>query len=145
MISSSLPSWLTDLFLQTRQWTSNVAIFLRKEEWYWVMAQNDTGKIPARPLTDTDVVLSERREAGRLRTSGHCNSLNENGPTGPQGAALLGGVALSKSITSRQTLRFQSLFLLPEDPDVELSAPSPAPCLPAYHHASCHEDNGPSL
>ena len=26
------------------------------------------------------------------------------------------------------------LFLLPEDPDVELSATSPAPCLPIYYH-----------
>ena len=39
-----------------------------------------------------------------------------------------------------------SLFLLSADPDIELSAPSPAPCLPAYYHASSHhEDNGLSL
>ena len=25
-------------------------------------------------------------------------------------------------------------FLLPADQDVELSAPSPAPCMPAQHH-----------
>ena len=38
-----------------------------------------------------------------------------------------------------------SLFLLPADPDVELSAPSPAPCLSAHYHASCHDDNGLNL
>jgi hypothetical protein len=37
------------------------------------------------------------------------------------------------------------LLLLPVDPDVELSAPSPAPCLSACHHASCHVDNGLNL
>ena len=30
-------------------------------------------------------------------------------------------------------------------PDVELSATSPAPCLPACHHASYHDDNGVNL
>ena len=38
-----------------------------------------------------------------------------------------------------------SLFFLPEDSDVELSAPSLAPCLPAYHDASHHVDNGLNL
>jgi hypothetical protein len=33
-------------------------------------------------------------------------------------------------------------LLLAVDLDVELSAPSPAPCLPAHCHASCHDDNG---
>ena len=33
-------------------------------------------------------------------------------------------------------------FLLPVNPDVELSAPSPPPCLPACHHAPHHDDNG---
>ena len=37
------------------------------------------------------------------------------------------------------------LFLLPADPDVELSAPSPAPCLPTLCQASCHDDSGPKL
>jgi hypothetical protein len=32
------------------------------------------------------------------------------------------------------------LFLLPDNQDVEVSATSPAPCLPACHHAS-HCDN----
>lgn len=55
-----------------------------------------------------------------------------------------------KCITSGQALRFQkpktrssgSLFLLPEDQDAELLAPSPAPCLPVHSHASYHDDNG---
>jgi hypothetical protein len=34
-----------------------------------------------------------------------------------------------------------SLILLPADEDVELSVPSPAPCLPACCHASYHDDN----
>ena len=36
---------------------------------------------------------------------------------------------------SRQSL------LLSMDPEVELLAPSLAPCLPARHHISCHDDN----
>lgn len=35
-----------------------------------------------------------------------------------------------------------SVFLLPAGLDVELSAPSPTPRLPAFYHASCHDDNG---
>jgi hypothetical protein len=38
-----------------------------------------------------------------------------------------------------------SLFLLPADPDVELSASSPALCLSAYCNASHHEENRLSL
>jgi hypothetical protein len=34
------------------------------------------------------------------------------------------------------------LFLLPVDPDRELSATTPAPCLPACHCASHRKDNG---
>jgi hypothetical protein len=34
---------------------------------------------------------------------------------------------------------------LPSDQDVELPAPSPAPCLPGHCHASCHDDNGLNL
>lgn len=33
------------------------------------------------------------------------------------------------------------LFLLPMDPEIELSATSPSQCLPACHHVSLH-DNG---
>ena len=36
-------------------------------------------------------------------------------------------------------------FWLSVDPDVELSATSLAPCLPACYHASCHGDNGLNL
>jgi hypothetical protein len=39
-------------------------------------------------------------------------------------------------------LAAQSLFPLPADPDVELTAPSLTPCVPECHHASIHEDNG---
>jgi hypothetical protein len=38
-----------------------------------------------------------------------------------------------------------SLFLLPTDPDVELSATSPTSCVPACHHVSHHNDNGLNL
>jgi hypothetical protein len=38
-----------------------------------------------------------------------------------------------------------SLFLLPEDADVELSAPSPALHLSIYHHAFHYADNGLNL
>jgi len=34
-----------------------------------------------------------------------------------------------------------SLFLLPDDPEVQLSATSLAPRVPACHHASCHDDS----
>lgn len=33
----------------------------------------------------------------------------------------------------------------PADPEVEHSASSPASCLPACPHASCHDDNGLNL
>jgi hypothetical protein len=35
--------------------------------------------------------------------------------------------------------------LLPMDPDVEHSAASPVLCLPACHHASCHELNSQTI
>jgi hypothetical protein len=56
-----------------------------------------------------------------------------------------------KCVIRGQALRLQKLqpglgdslfFLLPADPDVELSAPSPAPCLSLSCHASCYDDNG---
>jgi hypothetical protein len=31
------------------------------------------------------------------------------------------------------------------DQDVNLSAPSPAPCHPGFCHVSCHDDNGLNL
>jgi hypothetical protein len=39
---------------------------------------------------------------------------------------------------------WKPVFWLPSDQDAELSAP-PALCLPAYCHASCHDDNGLNL
>jgi hypothetical protein len=36
------------------------------------------------------------------------------------------------------------LFLL-SDLDVQLTVPSPPPCLPACCHASCHDDSGLNL
>ena len=38
-----------------------------------------------------------------------------------------------------------SLILLLVEPEVELSATSPAPCLPACHHASLPGNNGLNL
>jgi hypothetical protein len=38
-----------------------------------------------------------------------------------------------------------SLLLLPSDQDVDLSAPSPAPCLPTCCHASHPDNNGLNL
>jgi hypothetical protein len=37
------------------------------------------------------------------------------------------------------------LFLLSLDPDVDLSATSPAPCMPVCYHATCHDSNGLSI
>jgi hypothetical protein len=37
------------------------------------------------------------------------------------------------------------LFLLPANPDIELSAPSLAPCLSACDYAFNHDDNGLNL
>jgi hypothetical protein len=34
---------------------------------------------------------------------------------------------------------------LSKDPDVQLSDPSPSPCLPASYNASHHDDNGLNL
>ncbi|EDL00953.1 mCG1047212, partial [Mus musculus] len=48
----------------------------------------------------------------------------------------------SESLLQAQSIR---LFLLPADPDVELSVPSPAPCLPACHRASRCDNNGLNL
>ena len=68
---------------------------------------------------------------------------------GHQGVALLEGVALFEEVCHwGWVFMFQMLklvpsvspFLLPANPDVELSAPSPAPSLSAGP-----EDNGPNL
>jgi hypothetical protein len=75
-------------------------------------------------------------------------------PIGSQEVALLGNVALLEEGRHKGwALRFQMSkaglvshsFLLPMDLDVKLSVPSPAPCLPACHYASCHDNNGLSL
>ena len=34
-----------------------------------------------------------------------------------------------------------TLFLLPVNLDIELSIPTPLPCLQAGYHASCHDNN----
>jgi hypothetical protein len=63
-----------------------------------------------------------------------CGGLNKKAPIGPYGMALLECVGLLE-----EGCHF--FFLLPMDVDVELSASSLAPTLPAYCHASHHGDN----
>jgi hypothetical protein len=48
-------------------------------------------------------------------------------------------------VSNAQARPSVSVFLLPVDPDVELSATSPAPCLPACQHVSCLADIGLKL
>ena len=48
-------------------------------------------------------------------------------------------------VSYAQTISSVEHSSLPVDQDVELLAPSPAPCLPASYHASHHEDNGVNL
>jgi len=48
-------------------------------------------------------------------------------------------------VSDAQARPHVSLFLLPADQDVELEAPSPAPCLPARCHISHHDYNGLNL
>ena len=56
------------------------------------------------------------------------------------------GVGVGFEIYHAQTMPSEAhLSLLPIDQDVELSAPSPAPCLPGCCHASHHDDNGLNL
>ena len=50
-----------------------------------------------------------------------------------------GGLWSFKSPNQTQWL---FLFLLPQDPEEELSVTSPALCLPTCYHVSCHDDNG---
>ena len=50
------------------------------------------------------------------------------------------GVSFEVSYAQAMPSMAYSLLLLPADQDVELLAP-PAPCLPAYCHASHHHDN----
>jgi hypothetical protein len=74
--------------------------------------------------------------------------LNESGPHRLRESDIVGGVALLESLwliggsvsqeegfevfRSSSQAQCHSLFLLPADPDVDLSAPSPAPSLPAW-------------
>jgi hypothetical protein len=39
----------------------------------------------------------------------------------------------------------EAIFMMPVDPDVELAATSPAPCLPAHCHAPCTDDKEVNL
>ena len=81
---------------------------------------------------------------------------------GPWGVALLGGVALLEEVchcglgllvlklwpvcvTVSSWPPVEDSLWLPSDQDVELSAPSPAPCLPAGCHVVCHDDKGLNL
>lgn len=67
---------------------------------------------------------------------------------GSEGVALLGSVILLKKVSlvrgyevsKTQARPSVILFLLPDDPDVELSASFPAPCLPTCCHVSFHGD-----
>lgn len=83
--------------------------------------------------------------------------LNKNGPHRCIGSGTFrryGLVGRSVSLEVGATLKFQKLkpdvaasclFLLPLDPNVELSATSPVPCLPVYHHAFYQDGNGLNL
>jgi len=74
--------------------------------------------------------------------------LKENGLHRLIGSDLAGGVALLKEMRhggrgwEGGALRFQKPKPGPADPNIELSAPTPTPCLPAWHCASCQDDNG---
>ena len=54
-------------------------------------------------------------------------------------------LGMAFDISDAQARTSVVVFLLPADPDVELSAPSPAPCLPVCHPVSRHDDNGLNL
>ena len=63
-----------------------------------------------------------------------------------RGGLVGGSVSLEVDFeVSKAQARPSGSLSLPVDPGVELSAPSPAPCLPAGHHASHHDDNGLNL
>lgn len=64
-------------------------------------------------------------------------TLYENGSHRLIGNDTVGGLALLEELCLS--------LLLPVDQDVELSAPSPAPCLPACCHVSCYDNNGLNL
>ena len=85
-----------------------------------------------------------------LHNNPWCDGLNRNGThrliqSGTIGkGGLVGlGVALLEEMCHWEVLTSQMLklglvsFSLPDDPDVDLSAPSPAPCMSECCHASC--------
>ena len=74
------------------------------------------------------------REWSYLRRVGRCNLVGV-------GVALLEKVCL-RFQKPKQVRSSVSLFLLPEDLDVELSAIFSTPSLPVYCHAPCHDDKG---
>ena len=53
--------------------------------------------------------------------------------------------ALRSQMLTQARPNVANFFFLPEDPDVEISATSPAPCLLAWCSASCHDNNGLKL
>jgi hypothetical protein len=90
-----------------------------------------------------------------------CGGLNESGPHRPIGRGTVrrcglfgvGMALLEKVCHSRWALGFQKLKVGPVslslpaacDLKVELQVPSPALCLLACHHASCHDNTGLNL
>ena len=59
-----------------------------------------------------------------------------------------GGVSLGEGFEvsdAQARIKWLSFFLLPANPDVELSGSSPAPCLPGHYHASHHDGDGLNL
>lgn len=64
-------------------------------------------------------------------------TLYENGSHRLIGNDTVGGLALLEELCLS--------LLLPVDQDVELSAPSPASCLPGCCYTSCRDDNGMNL
>jgi hypothetical protein len=81
-----------------------------------------------------------------------CGSLNEKGPhrfigsgTSRRCGLVGGSMSLWVSFEASEAQarpQCHSLFLLSADPNIELSATSPVPCLPVCHCASCHNDSG---
>ena len=77
-----------------------------------------------------------------------CGGLKEKGPLGSGGVALLGEVVTGGGLwdlRSSHHTQWGSHFLLPADPDVELSAAFPVPSLPACCHATHRDNNGNPL
>ena len=78
----------------------------------------------------------------------------ENGPHRLIGSGtvrmcgLVGGsvsLGLGFEVSDAQGRPSVALSLMPANPDVELSAPPPAPSLPVRHYAFCHDNNKPNL